>query len=217
MSDAIEKVNAFTTPTIGPGTDLLLLQHPYASIQLPAGTVEAGETPEQAVLREAYEETGLQPLTILEYLGAKQTSLPADLRLIHQPTRVYARPDATSFDWAYLRIGIQVNLLRKSAGFSQISYEEPDREPNPQYTTMQITGWVPDQALTNTSIRHFFLLDFKGSTPARWTVFSDNHNFKLFWVSLSDAPALISPYQAHWLAYLLESESLNPPSEHNRA
>jgi len=203
MTEAIEKVTAFITRLTGRGTDLLLFEHPYAGIQLPAGTVEAGETPEHAVLREAFEETGLQPLTIRKYLGVKKTHLPAGLRLIHQPTRVYARPDATSFDWAYLRTGIQVRLLRKSAGFSQISYEEPDREPNPQYISMQITGWVPDQALTSISIRHFFLLDFKRSTPGRWTVFSDNHNFTLFWVPLPETPALISPYQADWLAYLL--------------
>lgn len=43
--------------------------HPEAGIQVPAGTMEAGETPEVAVLREAFEETGLRGLRIVRYLG----------------------------------------------------------------------------------------------------------------------------------------------------
>ena len=41
---------------------LLLFTHlnaPEAGIQVPAGTIEAGESPEEAVLREVFEETGL--------------------------------------------------------------------------------------------------------------------------------------------------------------
>ena len=43
--------------------------HPEAGLQVPAGTMEPGETPEQAVLREAREETGLEYLTIVRLLG----------------------------------------------------------------------------------------------------------------------------------------------------
>ena len=51
---------------------LLLLahpDHPEAGLQVPAGTMEAGETPEDAVLREAREETGLDGLVIAGLLG----------------------------------------------------------------------------------------------------------------------------------------------------
>ena len=44
--------------------------HPDAGTQVPAGTVEKGETLEEAVLREAKEETGLEGLEIIAYLGA---------------------------------------------------------------------------------------------------------------------------------------------------
>lgn len=44
-------------------------QYPEAGIQVPAGTFEPNETPEQAVMREAFEETGLQGLTLVEFLG----------------------------------------------------------------------------------------------------------------------------------------------------
>lgn len=54
---------------------LLVFSHPYASeagIQVPAGTIEAGETPEEAVLREAFEETGLTGLVLDTFLGEQE-------------------------------------------------------------------------------------------------------------------------------------------------
>jgi len=46
--------------------------HPEAGLQVPAGTLETGETPEQAVLREAQEETGLAGLEIRACLGLQE-------------------------------------------------------------------------------------------------------------------------------------------------
>jgi len=40
-----------------------------SGLQVPAGTVEVGETPEHAVLREAREETGLRGLRVVRFLG----------------------------------------------------------------------------------------------------------------------------------------------------
>lgn len=45
---------------------------PEAGLQVPGGTVEVGEAVETAVLREAFEETGLPSLQLISYLG-KQT------------------------------------------------------------------------------------------------------------------------------------------------
>jgi ADP-ribose pyrophosphatase YjhB (NUDIX family) len=201
MTEAIEKVTAFITRQTERGIDLLLFKHPYADNQLPAGTVDEGETPEGAVLREAFEETGLQPLTIREYLGVKENPLPSGTAVVLEKTRVFARPDLSSFEWAYLRRGIQVEILRKAGGFSQVTYQEPDNLQDPQYVTMQITGWVPDQNLTRRSRHHFFHLDFLGHTPESWSVFTDNHTFTLFWASLEECSNIISPYQRDWLDF----------------
>jgi len=54
------------------GTRLLVFthpNHPEAGIQVPAGTVEPGETPEEAVMREAAEETGLTSLCLQRWIG----------------------------------------------------------------------------------------------------------------------------------------------------
>jgi 8-oxo-dGTP pyrophosphatase MutT (NUDIX family) len=65
-----QKVVAYVTR----GDRLLVFSQPNgvdAGIQVPAGTMEPGETPEEAVLREAYEETGLGHLEIVSFLGER--------------------------------------------------------------------------------------------------------------------------------------------------
>ncbi len=210
MSRIVEKVTAFITRPSEKGHDLLLFLHPNAGVQIPAGTVEEGETPEAAVLREAVEETGLAPLTIRRLLGCTERLLPEGHRVISQPTKVYARPDLTSFDWAYLRTGIRVTASRRSSGFSQVTYEEYDREPDRQYVTMAITGWVPDEVLAGTIRRHHYQIAYAGLTEERWTVFTDNHIFTLFWAPLSDLPEIVPP-QNEWLEFLFREFGLPAP------
>jgi 8-oxo-dGTP pyrophosphatase MutT (NUDIX family) len=57
---------------------LLVFRHPAfpeAGIQVPAGTVEADEAPEEAVLREAAEETGLRDLRLVALLGTSERDM----------------------------------------------------------------------------------------------------------------------------------------------
>lgn len=54
---------------------LLVFSHPYepeAGIQVPAGTLEAGEDAATGVLREAVEETGLSNLVLVRKLGEQR-------------------------------------------------------------------------------------------------------------------------------------------------
>ena len=75
---SIDKVTCFITREGAQGTDLLLFEHPHAGIQIPAGTVEPGETPEEAAVREAVEETGLVNLAITQHVGVKEEKLQED-------------------------------------------------------------------------------------------------------------------------------------------
>ena len=78
------KVYAYITH----GKRLLVFSHPDstgAGIQVPGGTVEDGETPADAVMREAAEETGLTGLHLDRVLGETEVWIP-ELRQSHRRT-----------------------------------------------------------------------------------------------------------------------------------
>lgn len=57
---------------------LLVFVHPFAleaGIQVPAGTIKTNERPEEAVLREAFEETGLPGLVVDGFLGEHERDM----------------------------------------------------------------------------------------------------------------------------------------------
>jgi len=201
MSGTIGKVTALITRQRGDQRQLLLIRHPYAGIQIPAGTIEPYETLEQAALREASEETGLSGLTVAAYLGNEQISLPPDQRAILHSTVIYSRPDATSFDWAHLRRGIWVTLTgRRQADWRQVCFQEIDRVPDPQYVSMEIIGWVQEEMLADRRTRHFYLMN--GDSPwDEWDTRADSHLFHLFWAPIDDLPTIISP-QDRWIDWL---------------
>lgn len=66
-----QKVQAYITRDTDTGRQLLVFEHAdeEAGIQVPAGSINPGETPDQAVLRETAEEAGVTDVTIVGYLG----------------------------------------------------------------------------------------------------------------------------------------------------
>ena len=80
----VEKVVAY----IMSGSRLLVFRHvdfPEAGVQAPAGTVDPGEAPDDAVLREAQEETGLCGLTIRSYQGTHDYDDPTvEAAVVHR-------------------------------------------------------------------------------------------------------------------------------------
>jgi 8-oxo-dGTP pyrophosphatase MutT (NUDIX family) len=60
------------------GRRLLIFRHvhaPEAGLQVPAGTIEPGERPADAVMREAREETGLVELELVRFLGRDERDM----------------------------------------------------------------------------------------------------------------------------------------------
>jgi 8-oxo-dGTP pyrophosphatase MutT (NUDIX family) len=57
VTPVVEKVTASVKRLARGCDELLLFEHPYAGIQVPAGTVETGEVPGAAARREAAEES----------------------------------------------------------------------------------------------------------------------------------------------------------------
>lgn len=195
----LQKVTAFVTRETDAGRQLLLLRHPFAGVQLPAGTVEIGEGVKTAVVREVREETGLSAVRVQQPLVVLDENRPDGEYVVVRETAVYARPDPNSFDWATLRRGIAVTHERAQGDFVQVTYREWDDVEQPVYVTYQITGWVPQAALTRTVQRHLFHLTTAAETPDRWQQDSDNHTFTCFWAGIDALPPLVAPQQ-RWLA-----------------
>jgi len=202
----LEKVTPFITRQAPGGLELLVFQHPTSGVQLPAGTVEIGEDPAAAALREACEESGLSDLHLRSAIGQQEINLPPNRIAVCQTTTVYSRPDTASFDWATLPRGAQVDVERSVDGFVHVTFKEGNRYPDPQYISYQITGWVPDGILSRTVRRYFFHFEFTGQSPANgWEVPIDRHIFRPFWLTwdvvMGDACPIL-PVQRRWLDYV---------------
>lgn len=78
MERELEKVAAFITHGDGAARRLLVFEHPNGGIQVPAGSVEPGEDPADAVLREVREESGLAAVRIVRALGTRVHVLAGD-------------------------------------------------------------------------------------------------------------------------------------------
>ena len=167
MPRIIEKVTAFVIRSSAQSEELLLFQHPYAGIQIPAGTVEVGETPEAAAVREAQEETNLQHFTQVHYLGCLEEELSDEQRVLLETVPVHDRPDAQSMSRAQLRKGLTVALQRQSDEFAQVTYQEFDQVPNHQYISLQITGWVLHTSLATHRRRSFYRLEDRSADTRR--------------------------------------------------
>ncbi|MGN7764171.1 NUDIX domain-containing protein [Paenibacillus sp. 22594] len=194
------KVTCFITRGKKDNIELLLIQHPNAGIQFPAGTVEINEDFKQSALREAFEETGLNEFLSCNYIGKQELNFSGDKYIVFQKAKVYSRPDSSSSHWAEIRRGITVKHERKHEKFVQISYIEGDKYPEPNYITYQITGWVEETQLASTVERHFYHLHTK-SELKEWEQEADNHTFKLFWSPINKLPEIVSP-QNEWIKYV---------------
>jgi 8-oxo-dGTP pyrophosphatase MutT (NUDIX family) len=91
----VEKVTAFVTRGTGEAAELLVFRHGRSGVQVPAGTVEADESPNSALLREVGEETGLTEVRLIRTLGQLIDELSDERCLLNtEPLRVAPTPDA---------------------------------------------------------------------------------------------------------------------------
>ncbi len=66
MADIFESAGGVI---IGPGNKIAVVSQHGNSWSLPKGHLENGETPEEAAIREIFEETGIQDVKIIDLLG----------------------------------------------------------------------------------------------------------------------------------------------------
>jgi len=207
----IKKVTAFITRGVSDEADLLLFVHPDAGIQLPAGTVELAEKPEDAVIRETGEETGLTTLDIINLLGRQSYALPQGEMAILRMTKLFDEPtnDSSSGGLALTR-GSSVGVKGVVGEFSLVFGDALQIEQSGEKRVKKAEGYVRTTLLTNRMIRYFFHLNCIDSNQDQWNVSADGHLFKCFWTPLRRAAALNQAQQT-WLNDYYEElvDSLN--------
>ena len=196
----LNKVTVYITRTDGSDKELLLFRHPTAGLQLPAGTVEDGEDPEAAALREAAEETGLSDLELARLLSVEETVIPSDQRAIRVPSPLYSEPreDAPLLG-TIGRSGFLVDAGETVGAFRQVVQHSYKFDGNGFKPVGSITGWALDAHLTQHIVRRHFELRPKSPTPDRWTHLAEGqYDFRLFWLPLCEPIPLVASNQA-WL------------------
>lgn len=78
----VEKVYAYVTRSNADAKTVLAFRHPHpdGGVQVPKGTVEAGEAPREAVVRELGEESGLEATESVEHFESDEWSNPTEPR-----------------------------------------------------------------------------------------------------------------------------------------
>jgi 8-oxo-dGTP pyrophosphatase MutT (NUDIX family) len=202
--ETVEKVAAFVTrdpdplraadplgdPASGHDRQLLVFRHPNprAGIQVPAGTVEPGESLHAAVLREAAEETGL-----------------ADLAIVGDPIR--APLELADDEWyLVLHAGGRelLTALDLDRPVVRVAHEEPDRLllAGTRWSGEPIEWWAAPSLVTRDVRRWLFHLAAPPHTPDRWQhTFDTPDPWHFYWIPATAEPLLVGP-QSAWLALM---------------
>ena len=104
--ELVPKAIAYVTrQSAAGGRELLVFEHrdyPEAGLQVPAGTVDAGETPEEAVLREVEEESGLIGCRIMSKLAAYDWPNPETGKMNERHVFHLSAPPYTEEAWTWV-------------------------------------------------------------------------------------------------------------------
>jgi 8-oxo-dGTP pyrophosphatase MutT (NUDIX family) len=199
----LEKVTIFVTRGAGAASEMLVFRHGRSGVQVPAGTVEAGEAPEVAAIRELAEETGLTAARLVGALGQSVDDLPQSERGVLSTEVLREAPAGKAVQPAGMVYrGMTVPCRDEADGYSLVGHVEWDLDQDPWVVLSEQWGWVPATSLCARRVRHFYHFRTTTPSPDEWTQTlpdgDQNGDFHLYWVPLVPRPDLVQP-QDQWL------------------
>ena len=188
----IQKVTAFCVRE----GELLVFDHPTAGTQLPAGTVDPGEDPRDAVAREFTEETGIPEPIVGRCIGVIEEQVAAH--------RAYLLNPALDAEGTEIPRGWPVLLDGANPGERMdIRHEVWDWDERPPRLLEQRLATAPHTSLTQRVRRHFYLLDTLEERSEPWRQSSDRSTWQVRWAPLEETLRLAGE-QDRWLKILLQ-------------
>lgn len=192
------KVAVFVTRGAGEATELVLTWHTGGGYQLPAGTVEPGESFPAAALREVSEEAGLDDVDLVRDLGTTTITMPEDRALLLGSVPLRFRPDGPPTRWRLTHVAVDV--LDHRDDWTLISFGERDLEDPDSVEIARLTGWVRSEQLARVQQRCFFHAVSRDARTVPWQLEGEpGMDFQVAWHPLDRLPPLI-PSHAAWLA-----------------
>ena len=196
----IHKATGFVTRRRGARSDILVFRHPHAGVQLPAGTVESGESVETAAIREIREETGLRDLGVMSHLGSMCVDLEDESRALLEPVTLQVGPRA---DAGSLGISLGrahwVRVACRIDDFAEVVCEEVDINASPPRLRTRFSGWLPFGLLADRLERHFYHCEYTLPTAETWLQEADlGLTFACYWTPLVPKPELAEGQQ-EWM------------------
>jgi ADP-ribose pyrophosphatase YjhB (NUDIX family) len=181
--DVQRKVTCFVTRGRGAKAQLLVFWHVGAGVQVPAGSVEDGETFDEGAWREVQEKTEIEDLELVGYLGSKTYDLSREWSTLRREVELRTLPahDAGHIPWKLSR-NLNVRVIERRPGFARIEYTEGDLEHPGGLVYARFEGWVSEDDLHDRQERRFYHF-LAANSPEKWQVREGIYDLDLYWVS----------------------------------
>jgi 8-oxo-dGTP pyrophosphatase MutT (NUDIX family) len=197
----LEKVTAFVTRGVGSAAELLVFHHPRGGVQVPAGTVEVGEAPADAAVRELAEETGLMAVRLVQALGREVDDLAPESRAVLRTEALRSAPsDDAPLAGGIAYRGLTVPCSGEENGYARVGLLEwEDLAREPRVLASEQWGWVPVSSMCTCRVREFFHFATTDTSADAWsqqTTDGGGFEFAVYWVPLVPQPRLVAEQNA---------------------